>query len=513
MKKNLFLWNRAQAGKWITAFCLSLFLVGVASCQHGIDDSERFSGGVTNATLESPDPSKVTFTKIAGTPNVKIEWPVVFGAGGYEVSLYIVDDPENPVLVGEENEYVEGCSTMREYEEDVNYMAKIRALGNVKLNNKDAIASSEVPWDTFLPASIIPNGTDLTIFFAENPVETEKGVEVGFELEPGGSYTMSGIIDFDLNLVTLRGNKTESRPTIVLGEAGGFMTQAGLQIKWINFDCTASTKPGFISLSTTPSASISTEALGYKAAGANQDGFVINDPVLIQNCNFKNLNKSLLYGSGKAWSLRNLSIMGCIVQMNNATSSSVIRLDDAEPGNGLIKNLVVKGNTFLNLVKNGSGYFIRYKSGSNAQPKKIFGNNDDSTTFTIEHNTFSHVMSNKDFANQMPTVGTFTINLQYNVFYDVFRIYQLLVNNTKKNTAGNTIFADGVKTWGGVPNGNDTGGRKDDNGNPYATLEDPLFEGPFEVELDLTKENGGLNFKPTAPIAVANKAGDPRWYE
>ena len=63
------------------------------------------------------------------------------------------------------------------------------------------------------------------------------------------------------------------------------------------------------------------------------------------------------------------------------------------------------------------------------------------------------------------------------------------------------------------PNGNDTGGRKDDNGNPFATLEDPAFVGPFLQELDLLKTNGGVDFEPKGAEAVKNKGGDPRWYK
>ena len=43
-----------------------------------------------------------------GTATIK--WNVVEGAGGYEVSFYNVDNPEEKVPVGEENEFVDGCS-------------------------------------------------------------------------------------------------------------------------------------------------------------------------------------------------------------------------------------------------------------------------------------------------------------------------------------------------------------------------------------------------------------------
>lgn len=176
----------------------------------------------------------------------------------------------------------------------------------------------------------------------------------------------------------------------------------------------------------------------------------------------------------------------------------------------MIKNLTVKNNTFYNLQKNSSAYFIRYCGESNARPFKIFGNGDNSAILTIEYNTFSHVMSNKDFGNGLPNTNAVVTDIKYNIFYDVFRIYQAITSNSIKSTVGNTIWG----TWGGTPNNNDTGGRNDKDGNPYATLEDPNFVGPFEdLELDLTQDKGGVNFTPRSAIAVQNKSGDPRWYE
>lgn len=128
----------------------------------------------------------------------------------------------------------------------------------------------------------------------------------------------------------------------------------------------------------------------------------------------------------------------------------------------------------------------------------------------IDNNTFCKTFSNKDFGNNIPNDKTsMTQKVEYNIFYDVYRLYQYLQSNNKKSTVGNTIW--GVD--GGTPNGNDTGGRKDDNGNPFATLEDPAFVGPFLQELDLLKTNGGVDFEPKGAEVVKNKSGDPRWYK
>ena len=485
----------------------SLALLLAASCADGVDDNERFDGGVKNAQLESPKLDESSFQKLTnadGSESVKVTWPVVYGAGGYLANVSIVDDPQNPEYLITDS-VVDGCTLTFTSREDTRYEVSLKTLGNAKLNNKEAANPTVAAYSTLVPATVIPVGTEISGFIAAN--FTPSDTEVGFELQGGATYELNGPVDFNLTPVTFRGDKA-NRPTVVVGAEGYLSTQAGLKIKFVNFDCSQMTHTGLLSLSATPDASISTEALGYKADGANQNGFVINDPVIFQQVNVKGLKKSLLWGSSKAWSLRDFRIDDCIVQLNNeSTGDPVINLTNG--GNGLIKDMNIKNSTFYNLHKNSNAYFIRYSNSSNAQPKKIFGNGQNSTTHTISHCTFSKTFSNKDFANNMPNTNTITTTVEYCVMYDVFRLYQYLQSQAKRYTPFNIIW--GVD--GGTPNGNDTGGRKDTNGNPYATLEDPNFVGPFLQEFDLTQPKGGVNFRPQSDYAVTNKIGDPRWYE
>lgn len=489
----------------------SLMVLITASCaQDGFDDKERFSGGVTNAQLESPQITPESFSTLTnpdGSESVKVTWPVVMGSGGYLCNVSIVDDPSNPVKLITDS-VVDGCALTFEKKEDTNYEVIVKTLGNSKYNNTEAKEPTLYAYSTLVPATIVPAGEELSNYINSYLANNQGGDsnELGFELEAGATYTLDGTINFDLNTVTFRGNKAD-RPTVVLGENGSLSTQGGLKIKFINFDCSSSNKTGLLELSKEPSATISTEALGYKADGANQNGFVINDPVMFQDCNIKGLKNSLLFGNKKNWSLRDFRIMNCIVQLNNSGSNPVIHLQGAS--NGLIKDMTIKNSTFYNLVKNSSAYFIRYSNSSNAQPKKIFGNGDNSSTHIISHCTFAKTFSNKDFANNMPNTNTLKTTVEYCILYDVFRLYQYIQSQAYMLTPGNTIF--GVD--GGNPNNNDIGGRKDKLGNPYATLEDPEFEGPFLQEFDLSQPKGGVNFRPTAPIATQNQSGDPRWYE
>ncbi|WP_321480012.1 DUF4992 family lipoprotein [uncultured Bacteroides sp.] len=482
--------------------CLLILLLGV-SCADGISDSERFSGGVINTQLESPNADGFSFTVLArtdGSEGVKMTWPVVYGAGGYLLNVTNVDSPLAPIVLVKDS-FIDGCSVIFDTKEDTNYKISIKALGNEMLNNKTAESATTLAFSTLIPAVTIPEGRDIAEFIKANLQVSD--TEQGFELQGGKTYTLNSVVDFGLNTITFRGDKF-NRPIVIVGSEGGLMTQGGLKVKFINFDCTEMIQTGVLTLSDNPSETISTTALGYKEkAGANQDGYVIEKPVIFQDCNFKNVKNSILYGNKKNWSLRDFRINNCILQLNNSGSKPVINLYGGR--NGLIKELTIKKSTFYNLSDNSSAYFIRYSNSSNAQPKKIFGKAEDSSTFTISYNTFCKTMNGKDFANNMANTKSLVFNVDHNIFYDTYRINKLLSSQAKRYTEGNTIF--GVKK--SVDSG-DTG-KKDTQGNPYAMLEDPNFSGPIDMAFDLSQPHGGVNFKTSAPVASENKSGDPRW--
>lgn len=483
----------------------SLAAVGAAllmlSCAQGFDNDEHFNAGVTNAQLESPAIDRSCISTVAnadGSESVILTWPVVLGAGGYDVTVADVNDPANPVyLIDEKN--LDGCTVTFPKNEDTDYLIAVKALGNEKLNNKEALNASEYAYSTWAPMTTIPSGADLaTAISLVEPEDPELGQ--GFSLAAGGTYTVSSAVDFGLYNVTLKGDESNP-PTITMQNDAMLITQAGLKIKNINFDCSASTATSLVAFSADPDASISTEALGYKNDGANQDGFIIEKPVIFDGCMVKNLPNSLIWGQKKNWSLRDFRILSCIIQLNNAGSATFLDLSSAS--NGLIKELSITNSTIYNLVKNSSAYFLRFSNASNAQPQKIFGDSQKSITHRIENCTIAKVFTAKDFANNMPTVNTMTDYVSNVIFYDVYRIYQYILNNHTRYTSNNTMWY-----YDASPQDNDTGGRTDSNGNPFTTLEDPGFTEPF-VELDLTKPNGGVNFKATG--AISSKIGDPRW--
>lgn len=486
--------------KWLSSVCYApMMLALVTSCAEGVDDNERFSAGVSNTQLESPELDPNTFkTQINadGSESVEVTWPVVFGAGGYLANVQDVTNPANPVAIVKDS-VIDGCRFSFPRLVDTKYEVSVSTLGNEKLNNTASATPTVVAFSTFLPATIIPEGMEISQFIAENLQASTD--EVAFELIAGKTYQLSGEADFDLTPITLRGDKYNRPLVVVSGKEGCLVTQAGLKIKHIDFDMSSAEATSFIKLSANPSESISTEALGFKALGANQNSYVIMGQVAVESCNFRNMPGSFIWGNKKPYSLNDFRITDCVVQLNNASSATFINFADA--GTGCIKSLTLKNSTFYNLLENNSAYFLRYSHPSNADPQKIFGTGA-TALHTLDHCTFDRTFSGKDFANNMTTVDRFNVVMKGNIFYDVFRLYQYIRSNNVKVTTENNVI------WGNyndnVSNANDL---------KYADKVDPNFVGPTLQEFNLDDAKGGVNFRPQNATCVDNKIGDPRWFE
>lgn len=468
----------------------------LSSCaQDGFDD-ETFNSGVSDTQLETPSADEIEITASADGTQQTISWPVVYGASGYKAVL--TNETSGELLV---DSVLDGISFVVPRVADNNYKLLLTALGDTDKNNTDG---EEVlkEFNTFAVAiATIPEGSDLMQYFTDNPVQPQESGDAVYDLVPGGQYTVSGVVDFGDQSVMLRSMAENAVITFADGACLKFGN--GLKLQNINIDNTGNTANGVLTMSDTPNASLSTEALGYKALGANQDGYVMTNPVHLKNVNAKNLGKSLIYGNKTNWSLTNLIIENCIIQIDNGdNSSSIINLYGAS--NGLIKNLSITNSTFYNLQENSSAYFMRYSNSSNAQPNKIFGTGQ-SATLSITHCTFANTFTGKDMANNLANTNLVTTILTDNIFYDVFRVYQFVQSNTTRTTTNNYIWW--VKT---SPQSNDTS-RTDSNGNPLCTEADPGFPTMESLApLDFSAENCGVNFTPSG-VPADNRAGDPRW--
>lgn len=482
--------------------CLASFvvaLVGLSSCAEGFDSNEVWGSDVTNAQLESPALSDANFSTVVnsdGSESVRVQWDVVTGAGGYECVAVIVDDPENPdtiyKAVNDRNQF------LFDKKEDTRYEVSVRTLGNDKNNNTGAENATVCAYSTLVPGQVIPAGEDIAKFVAENMLDVN--TEQAFELEAGATYTLNTELDFGMKQVTFRGDKV-NRPTVIMDTDGALMTAGGLKVKFINFDCTTSTQKGMIQCSNTQYPELKSDNFADALPGK---AYILKNPIIIQECMFKNVPMGLFYTGMNAWAVEDVRIMDCIVQLDNdgtkfgdaaviGTYSSTSYYEGGAQWNGAVRNITIKNSTIYNIKSNSKNRMIRFLSN---QMGRIYTTQNGSAT--IENCTFSKTFDDKEFANNTPNRAEYVITFNNNICYDTWRLQKFMQgNNTLNvNVGSNTIW--------GVKNTVDSTDK-----TRCATEEDPLFEGdPLQV-LDLTKENGGVNFK--AHGAISSNIGDPRW--
>lgn len=476
-------------------FCLSI-IFSVISCAKDGFDKETFSGGVTNTQLKSPMLDEASFSTMSKGDKelIKVTWPVVFGAGGYvfDLSIVGVGDPNDPTeyldysntpIILVTDSILDGCSVSFLKGENTFYKVSIRTLGNEKMNNKGADVATIYDYNTLVPAVIIPGGADIAEFVSKHLADVK---EQCFALESGQSYTLNSIVDFGLVKTTFRGN-ADNRPNVVIGPQGGIVTEGGLKIKYINFDCMAMTSQiGVLTLGTpTDKSPVSATAGGV---------YVIDSPMGFQGCNFTGIKKSLIHAGDKGpWAVNDLSIKDCIIQLNNSTSAPVINFESA--AGRAIKTLTVSNSTFYNLLTNSSGRFIRMYNASNAQPGKSWI--DKKGAITITNSTFYQTMSNKEFANNTASTADVTITMRQNIFYNTWRL-QKMMGSCTKDIGDNYL-------WAAV--GNNIGAL-DATDKTYGMEEDPKFAGLPIVD----QKPNQVDFTPAPTTnAYTNRAGDPRW--
>lgn len=469
------------------------------SCAQGFDDNETWKSEVTGAQLESPaltDANFATKVNADGSESVQVSWDVIPGAGGYECSAAIVDDPTNPVVIFDG--VVDSPSFSFEKLEDTKYEVSVRTLGNEKFDNKEAAAATNVAYSTLVPAQRIPAGEDIVAFVTANILDQDK--EQAFELEAGASYEINAPLDFGNHLVTFRGDKL-NRPTVKFGLDGVIRTQAGLKIKFIKFDCDEMASKGVIECSDEVDPSLSAVNLGI---GTN-NVYILKDPVVIQNCVFRQVRRCLFYTGIHSYGIEDIRVMDCIVQLDNDGTSfgdaavfctySSQSLSPTGSANwaGAIRNITVKNSTLYNIKDNSKNRMVRFLSN---QLSRVFDSQYGGATF--ENCTISKIMSNKEFGNNTPNRKEYTITFNNNICYDCFRLQKFIQGNCTKNVnqASNTIW--------GVKNSVDSTDK-----SKYATEEDPEFVGPIDQPWDLSQEDGGVNFKANG--AISSTIGDPRW--
>ena len=451
----------------------AMFLL--SACVKGYDEDWSFSSGVEGVTMESPKAEDVTFTPSANEKSVTVAWPVVYGAGGYQFSLYIVDDPENPVAVGAENEIVDGCSVSRALMTDTKYMVVLKTLGNEKYNNQDAPSAVDVNFTTLLNATVIPDGTDLTQYFTENPI-VDNGEEIGYELEAGGNYTVSGDVNLGTAYVTLRGDKI-NRPTVVMN--AGFKAQGGgTKIKFINFECGGiPTDEMFYGFTDIPEGAL---MVGNSA--------IVNNTISFASCNFSNLPVPLYWDNGKSYAVKTLLISNVVAELTNGG-----RFIRNSASNGYVKDFTIENST---VYKNNDNTDIFSQFSTSRRAPNDFGELDWVTaSFTWSNCTF-YGFDQMHNSNRY-TYGWVSTNIHNCLFLEMLRDETArYILPGRRVYSSSSIDFDNNTYW--------REGAAEDYGS-YDRSETALDEDPLCAD----PANG--DFTVGNSETIARGIGDPRW--
>lgn len=483
----------------------------LGSCADGYESPDGIDHDVRNARMQTPSQDDITFKVSTDGTYATISWPTVSGAGGHEVTFKNVDDPENPVVIdGYDNYILDGSTMTVSVEEDSKYELTIRTLGNAELGNTDDPEPKTYAYSTGVPSvATIPSGSDISTFW--NALELETGdTEVAIDLEAGGEYTLTELVDFSSHNITLRGDKVH-RPMVKISGNGCFSTYSGLKFKFINFDMTDATQESFLYMSNTDlPESIQAKNMPDKYVGSKVQGnvYIVENPIYIAHCWFKNVPQSIIHDNKVVCAFWYFTLYDCIVQLHPRANTTRGFISFEQAGRS-IKNITIENSTIYNTNPDmsKSTYFIRYQNSSNSQPHKVYGELNAeyrSHTMKFMHSTMVnayHPNTSKWFMNNVAN-NDFFITVDHMVFYNCDYLYRL--------SQGSRTFR--FNFWY-----NDNSGQhrdvetKDSSNMPFASEYDPQFTGDTMQELDFSLPNGGLNFTPQEYMIVSNEGGDPRW--
>lgn len=480
---------------------LSLVCIAVAlsftSCIDGFKDNLTWSPSVQNAQLESPAADQITATPNPDGNTFKIKWPVVYGAGGYQFSLYIVDDPTKPVLVGAENEVVDGTSVDRPMQEDTRYKIVVKTLGNAKYNNTEATAATEKLYDNLLAVTaVIPSGTNLTEYFTANPIPAST-TELCYQLEPNGDYTMTGDVAIG-SQVTIRGDKVNHAKLTMTN--GSFVNNGvGFKMKFMDIDYSAFAglnTSSIILMSATPNPAIPLTSSGYTVVPTTA-------PIAIQSCKITGLQYYLFYDNGKKYGIGSFLIKDCIIGQNTSTfNNATIRF-----GAGMVKDLTIANSTLYNEVKGNSSNRLCQISSGNAGSVKPLTETWANGSVTLTNSTFYKCAEGAQSFNSNGAMGQvgdkitikncvivnsgeYAATLGSNGFVRRFRRGSLSATFTG---GGNSYWYNGVFPIGEVQ------GTTCDTSGDY-----------IDTDPKLTYQGNGV-FTMEGADQISKRAGDPRW--
>lgn len=485
-QKHLFTYS-----KICTLAFVGVSVLFLTSCAKDGFDDESFDGGVSNTQVSAISADKVTISPSADGKSQTISWPVVMGASGYRVNLIDLGNPNEPII---NDSIVDGCSVTGKREEDVNYKLTILPLGNAKKGNTDAAEVTSKEFSTFTPTfKTIPAGSDLNEWFAANPVPDDSiGSNLNYDLEAGGSYTISAALDFDAHWVTLRSNSKSNPATITYTDAASCINFAApFNVKYLHFDCAGmAANIGVFGFSKDPT-----------AARDESTGFVIFEGnTTIVNSTFNNVNGYFFWDSRKGQKIAAVQFLidNCVVEL---TPPAFVKAGVIWTNNGgHINDLTISNSTFYNLTEAGDIYYF-YQAGMYRAKDIGMASNSvnykNSTFYRIGYLNNEGEWGNYNGMNgKAESYWTMTNCIFYACSAKGGVPRRFLHGKTYSATSGNVTFAN--NTYMQANGSFDNVGSYDTSGTQIE--EDPQFANPAQGD-----------FHISGPTQVARKTGDPRW--
>jgi len=225
--------------------------------------------------------------------------------------------------------------------------------------------------------------------------------------------------------------------------------------------------------------------MGMKYTGANQKVFEAK-LIAIRNSEIKTA-AAIVNGGNAPWALRKFEINNSVIERTTKTGDPMINFYG---GANSIQDINIQNSTIYADSAKTDFYFLRYSNASNAQPKKVFGENDNRASWVMMNNTLVNMPSNKDFANNYVTINTDTLTWKGNVFANTYRL-QKVRNCTNNFAAADNAICGGVNTVDGT------------DASKWATE---------DKEMGIAYNDSVKNFIPDPYSWTAEKQyGDPRW--
>lgn len=454
---------------------LGITTIAFTSCaQDGYDDDERWSSGVNNTALASPDADSIKIIPSADGSKTNISWPVVYGAKGYK--CYVTDITPNGDTLVVADSLIDGCSMNVAREEDLDYTVSIKTIGNETLGNTDAAEASVKKFNTFTKTyATIPDGTDLSDYFNTNPIPADSTSLLCYNLEPGGKYTVNGELDLQNHNITIRTSVPTNHATITYGASGKIKTAAGLNLKYTDFDMTNCTNR-----------LIEMDDNAGNYITANADGlFLMTDPVTINSCNITGLSNSLFYSSVN-YAIKTFIVKNCKVHCNTVPG---VKTTFIYCKGGFINDLTVQNSTFWDENTTNGGFFAQINGGPSKNAGWLNGG-----SATYQSCTFYNIVNTGKLGNynMMKRVYTFTLSKCIFVNCSSGTTARRFVDQQKSTT--NTFSLNTYWYNGTAESSTDY----DKSGSQID--EDPQFADPA---------NG--DFTPKNAKQISAKTGDPRW--